>query len=303
MKTPIVNITRGSLHDGPGMRTVVYFKGCPLKCLWCHNPESIGGGKDVLFAPVRCIGCGRCAAACENGCHVSDGGTHVFLRENCVLCGRCAAACPADALSLSARPLETEEIFRQAISDLPYFRATGGGITLSGGECLLHPEAAADLLQRARASGIHTAIETAMHVPEATLRHILPLVDLVIADVKHMDPDRHAALTGADNRLILGNIALAARLHPNLWIRTPLIPGANDDESNLLATARFVSSLGDGVKVWELLRFNGMGSGKYESLGRAYAYSQAEPQTDAEMERIDALLRPNLKDPGLLKWQ
>jgi pyruvate formate lyase activating enzyme len=185
---PVFDISRASLHDGPGVRTVVYLKGCPLRCLWCHNPEGQSPQAQILYHAAKCIGCGRCAAVCSLGLHNADGGgRHIFNRSCCIGCGCCAEACPTGALTICGKNMAATEVMAEVKKDKRYFDATGGGVTLSGGEALLYPDFTAELFRYCRVAEIHTAIETSLHAPRENLGKLLPLTDLLIADFKHSD--------------------------------------------------------------------------------------------------------------------
>ena len=200
----ISNIARASLHDGPGVRTVVYFKGCGLRCSWCHNPETLSVQKEILFAPIKCIHCGRGVSCCPEH-HVIDGNDMAFLREGCAHCGKCAEACPTGALSVSGKEMSVDEVMKEILKDVHYYRENGG-VTLSGGECLLQTEFCAAILSTCREQGIHTTIETALFVPWAQIERVWPLCDLIFADLKVADPEKHREYTGQDNALIRENL-------------------------------------------------------------------------------------------------
>lgn len=286
MTARLINIARGSMHDGPGVRTVVYFKGCNLSCRWCHNPESQAFAPEMVFHESRCIGCGRCVAICPQR-HVVRDGAHVYLRENCLLCGRCAEVCPNEALSLCGEEYTLERLMREIQKDSHYYAQSGGGVTFSGGECLLFPDFLAEILHMCRAEGIHTAVESALHVPYENIARVAPDVCLFLADVKHMDSAVHKSCTGEENGRILDNIRrLAADGSRDLLLRVPLIPGVNDGEENLRRTVEFAKNLPGGARKVELLKYNNLASSKYESIGRQAELFASGPQTN---ERMDAL--------------
>lgn len=281
----VFDISRGSFHDGPGVRTVVYLKGCPLRCLWCHNPEGQCLEPQILYYPAKCIGCGSCVSACKNGLHFADeNGSHVFDRTVCSCCGACAEVCPSKALVRCGKKMTSAEVFAEVVKDIKYFHATGGGVTVSGGEALLYPDFVAELFGMCRAEGIHTAVETSLYAPWQNVVYVLPSTDLLIADLKHIDSTAHHALTGAGNELILENFRRAAQSHGNIWIRIPLIPGLNDSDDNLTKSAEFIRSLGSSIKKVELLKFNNLYKNKYDALGLETPFGcEIEPQSDAEL--------------------
>ena len=196
-----------AVHDGPGLRTTLFLKGCPLACIWCHNPECIRFEPEMIFRDLRCTGCGRCAKVCPNGAHkFKVAGTHVFLRERCTACGKCVDACFADALQICGKELSPQDAAELLLEDADFYRNSGGGVTISGGEPLCQAEFCADLFGILRSRGIHTAIDTCGFVPWTAFEKVLPATDLFLYDLKHIDPEQHQRLTGKSNDLILSLI-------------------------------------------------------------------------------------------------
>lgn len=264
----IFNIERGSLHDGPGVRTVVFVKGCTLGCSWCHNPEGISPKPQLLRYESRCISCGRCAEVCPTGA-ITDGGA-LFEISRCKECGRCADVCPSEAILMCGTRMTETEVFNYIIRDKRYY-GKEGGITLSGGECLTSRQFCADLLYLCRDAGIHTAIESALYVPWESAAAVLPFCDLFIADIKIADADRHREFTGEPNKLIKANLERLFEYSirnksPKIWIRTPLIPGITDSTDNLNAIESFLDSWRDIIDKRELLEYNSFGESKREAL-------------------------------------
>lgn len=264
----IFNIERGSLHDGPGVRTVVFIKGCTLSCRWCHNPEGISQKPQILRYTSRCIGCGRCSVVCPNGAVTGSGAA--FERVRCTGCGRCATVCPSEAILLCGERMTAYDVFAAVMRDKCYYKPDGG-VTLSGGECLTRPEFCADLLRLCRNADIHTAVESALHVPWEAVSAVFPFTDLFIADMKIAASDRHRELTGASNERIKDNIRqlleyASANGSPKIWIRTPLIPGATDDTENLTAIEAFLEPWRDVIEKTERLEYNSLGEAKKEAL-------------------------------------
>ena len=286
----IFNVVRASLHDGPGVRTVVYLKGCNLRCTWCHNPEGIGLGCEIMHYPDKCIGCGRCADICPK-CHT--GGE--YLRDGCVSCGKCAEVCPSGALRLCGMEITAAELYRQIAKDRSYFAATGGGVTLSGGECLMQWEFAAAVLELCRKNGIHTAIETALCVKKQALDAVIDRVDVFICDLKHVDGKIHEQYTGRGNGLILENIKYLAQNHKNIIIRIPLIPGVNDSDENLCAAAEFINDCGGGIAEAELLKYNDLAGAKYKNLDKSFNFDGVLTQPEDEFQRKRELFSERLK--------
>jgi len=280
----IFSIVRASLHDGPGVRTVVYMKGCSLRCAWCHNPEGLASGAEVLRYPQKCIGCGRCGQVCP---------AEVSLHpDKCQRCGRCAEVCPAEARVSCGKRYTADELTAILRKDKHYYRRSGGGVTFSGGECLLQHEFVTEVARRCREEGIHTLCETALHVPQEHLAEAAAQMDMIYADCKHMDAAAHKRWTGADNVRILSNLRWLSEHHENVIVRIPLIPGVNDGEDNLAATAAFIKKCGGGIRGIELLKYNELAESKYASIGRdTEIFAAWKPQTDEEMEAKRTFLR------------
>ena len=293
MEGLVFSVVRTSLHDGPGIRTVIYFKGCTLHCAWCHNPEGIAVHPEILRYPDRCIGCEHCVSVCPE--HIRCG----LRLPVCRHCGQCAEACPGEALVTCGKQYTVDSLMEIIRKDKIYYKRSGGGVTFSGGECLLQSEFVAALAKACRDEGIHTACETALHVSRTHVSAMTEHIDLFYADLKHMDPDVHKRWTGADNRRILDNIRFLSEEHPNVIVRIPLIPGVNDDEENLSASAEFIADCGSGIQAVELLRYNELAASKYAAAGYDEAqFAGWKPQSDAAMEnkraRMRALLPPRV---------
>jgi pyruvate formate lyase activating enzyme len=262
----VFDIQRFSLHDGGGIRTLVFLKGCPLHCPWCCNPESQLMAPELLLAPARCIGCGACRAACPQG--VAADASSPLDRSRCLVCGACASACPTGAREVRGRWMRVAEVLREVERDRLVYRASGGGVTVSGGEPLQQPTFVAGLLRACRLRGLHAVLETCGHAPGEECRAVFALADAVFFDVKHLDPVVHQRATGVGNEQILGNLRSAAETGVRLVIRMPLIPGFNAEASTVRDVAALARDL--GVCDLHLLPYHALGEAKHTALGRRY---------------------------------
>jgi pyruvate formate lyase activating enzyme len=262
----VFSIERYAVHDGGGIRTLVYLKGCPLRCLWCANPEGQEVRPQVFAFPERCIGCGSCETVCPHGAG-RRAGPHP--PPACAGCGRCAEACSANARRLFGRQMSVAEVVEVVLKDRAFYRKSGGGITLSGGEPTAQAPFAHALLAACRQRGLDTAMETCGHVSFPLLAGLAEHLDLILYDLKHMDRETHRQLTGVPNDLILDNLRQLGVMGVPVLVRVPVIPGYNDTPANLLATAAFVARV-PSVRAVELLAYHDYGTGKYAHCGRVY---------------------------------
>lgn len=264
----LFDIQRFSLHDGPGIRTTVFFKGCPLHCPWCSNPESQSREPQILYMENKCVGCGRCANACPQKAISFQNGRPIFHREICVGCGTCQQACLQDSIVLSGKCCTVEQVLDIVEKDRAYYEDTGGGITLSGGEPLCQPEAAALLLKSAGERGFHRAIETTANVSQDGFSQVLDHTDLFLIDMKHWDKEVLQRVTGGNLEMILSNIRMAVKAKKEVILRVPVIPGFNFDAESMEGIFRLSQDL--GVKKVDLLPYHVLGKNKYAQLGCAY---------------------------------
>jgi pyruvate formate lyase activating enzyme len=269
----VFKISRCSTEDGPGLRTVVFLKGCPLRCVWCHSPQSQKFGPEMSFIENRCLRCGACAARCPRKAQVVSRTERYLVWENCDHCGECEAVCPSQAMETIGQYLKTEDVLSIIKRDSAYYKNSGGGVTFSGGEPALQPEFLKECLIKCRDAGIHTAVETCGYVKWPVLEEILPFVDLFLYDIKHLDSARHKDLTGAGNELILENLAKISAKDKAVWIRIPLITGCNDTMDNISQTAGFVAGL-KAVQLVSLLPYNTAAGANYMATGREYSLKQ-----------------------------
>lgn len=292
-----------SVQDGPGIRTTVFLKGCPLRCPWCHSPESQRFGKELNWMDLRCIGldvCGKCLDVCPNGCISAGEVTQnaagddirypVVDKTNCSECGKCAAACKATALYLCGDEMTIDQVMYRIKRDKPFFEDSGGGVTVSGGECLSQPEFTLELLKQCKALGIHTAVDTTGFVKYEVIQSVLPYTDLFLYDLKCMDSALHKQVIGVPNELILENARKLAADGGKLWIRIPVMPMFNDSEDHFQKYGAFLSEIKDAVVMVQLLPYHKMGLSKYARLLRKEQVFVAEPPSEEQMEARKAQL-------------
>lgn len=282
MDALIFNIQRFSTHDGPGIRTTVFFKGCPLRCCWCHNPESQGFAPEIMHNPERCVLCGRCASVCPEGAVSFSGGKITTDREKCAACGLCAEECPACARELAGQHRSVDEILDIIRRDRTFYGESGGGATFSGGECLSQLGPLAELLAGCRRLGVSAAVDTCGAAPWEAIEAVAPLTDLWLYDIKCVDGEKHKALTGAGNELILANLHRLKEGGARIWLRLPLIGGLNDTAADVSAALALAGDI-KPEKV-SLLPYHSTGSFKYGRLGR-----EAEDFAAPTKERLDEI--------------
>ena len=282
----IFDIKHFSVHDGPGIRTTVFFKGCPLRCLWCHNPESLSAKTQLAFSQEKCISCARCATVCEQGVHTFSNGIHELSKEKCTFCHSCESICPVGALTVYGKEVTLDEVLQEALEDRDFYGAQGG-VTLSGGECLLQADFCADLLCALKAEGIHTAVDTCGYVPRESLDKVIPYTDIFLYDLKAIDEDVHERCTGRKNALILENLRYLDSLGKRIEIRIPYVPRANGDQIDKIAG--FIRAL-QNVSAVRVLAYHNFAISKYDALGLANTSPEGLP-TDEEMRLVRERVR------------
>ena len=288
----VFNVQKFSLHDGPGIRTIVFLKGCPLACMWCSNPEGRSSSIELIQSCDRCIGtdeCDRCVAVClEQAISKGEDGKITIDRSRCDSCGDCASVCPPEALEISGDWMGVDDVLRVVEEDDAFYARSGGGLTLSGGEPLAQGAFALALLRAAKSRGIDTAIETSGLCKWNTLREAARLTNRIFFDIKCLDADKHERVTGVRNDKILDNFRrLRAELpEVEVVVRTPVIPGVNDDKSDIEAIADFIRDAG-GASGYELLPYHGFGEPKYEKLGKHYRLSHLRPPSSEQMQELE----------------
>lgn len=280
----IFNIQRYSLHDGPGIRTTVFLKGCPLCCSWCHNPEGISARRELIVVEGRCAVCGECREACPFGEHIPGEGVLPTRHAECILCSACVEACPTGARQMVGRELSVPELMVEVLKDRIFYEESAGGVTLSGGEPLLQPLFVKALLEACRAHGLHTAVDTCGFGCTEHVLEIARLTDLILYDLKFIEDARHREHCGVSNQSILENLKALDRAQSRLWLRVPVIPGVNDDDANLEGIARLALAH-PGVQQVHLLPYHKTGVQKHRRLGGAYALEHVPSPSAAQMEK------------------
>lgn len=282
----ILNYQRMSTEDGPGLRTTLFVKGCPLCCRWCHNPESISRKRQNEWIAVRCIGCGCCTSACKNDAVKATPDGIVFEHDKCKTCGACQESCPTGAIETKGEEKSIDEIFSELIKDRAYFGADGG-VTLSGGEIMLQANEARLLLKKLKEADINTAVDTCGFCKKEDFEKVLPYTDIFLFDIKIFDAKKHKEFTGVDNSIILENFDFLAeavkKTGAKIWIRTPIIPGATDDEENIRQIARFAKGR---FERWEMCAFNNLCRDKYERLYQDWFFKNTRLMTSKRMDKL-----------------
>jgi pyruvate formate lyase activating enzyme len=295
IKGLVFDIRKFSIHDGPGIRTAVFFKGCPLNCQWCHNPESQSPKLEMIWRPNRCIRCGACEAICAEGAISLNGDGASMDREKCTLCGDCIKVCYAEGREIVGREMTVAQVMAEIERDVAFFDESGGGVTFSGGEPLLQWRFLIALLRASKEKEIRTAVDTSGFATWEVLDSVRPYVDLFLYDLKLMDDRKHREFTGVSNQLILQNLQMLSSLGHNIFLRVPIIPGVNDDAENLHQIGMFAAAL-SRVHHVDILPYHHAGIDKYDRLNKTYALPEIRPPSDERMSEIQqALEEHNLR--------
>lgn len=290
MKAMIFDIQHFSVHDGPGIRTTVFLKGCPLRCMWCHNPESWTGKPSLALYADKCIQCGRCAAVCPGEAHVFSEAGHSIRREACAVCGRCADICPVKAVAVIGKEMDSRQVLDDVLKDRCFYEESDGGMTISGGEPMAAPEFVKELAAMAKEEGLHVCLETSGYCAREHLAELLPYVDLFLFDIKETDEQRHREYTGVSNRLILENLAFLDARGAASVLRCPIIPGANDRADHYDQIAALANSMRN-VRGIDLEGYHPLGLSKQRSLDLESTYTREEFAPADLMEAAAARIR------------
>ena len=293
-KARIFNIQKYNMYDGPGVRTLVFFQGCPLRCKWCANPEGLEKKYKIMFKKDNCINCGKCVDICETGVHTMDGNIHcVDNNKSCIGCGKCISICPKSALNLVGKDMKISELLDIIEEDRIFYETSGGGVTLGGGEVLMQPEAAISLLMACKDVGINTAIETCGYTTSQVILKAAEFADLFLFDIKHIDSDKHLYWTGVRNEQILENLDQLLKNRYNVQIRMPLLKGVNDDPEDLKKLMELLEKYRGfkNFKGIDLLPYHKMGINKYKQLGKEYSLKNEVVLNDEDLNRIESLVK------------
>lgn len=274
MKAMITDIKRFAVHDGDGIRTTVFFKGCPLNCLWCHNPEGISPKTELAYFEHKCVGCNMCVDICEKKAHKTEGKKHIFSRNLCVFCGKCEKICMGDALKIHGKEYTVDELFPLLIKDKDFYDNSGGGVTLSGGECLVYADFCVKLLEKLKKEDINTAVDTCGFVPKEAFCKVMPYTDVFLYDIKALDENIHIKCTGRSNKIILENLKYLDECGKKIEIRIPYVPEYNAKEIDKILD--FLKSFKNIVKI-RILAYHNYAGSKYEALGKINKLSQKLP--------------------------
>ena len=292
MNTVIFDIQRFCLHDGPGIRTTVFFKGCPLKCSWCHNPESQNVNREIAYFSHKCTLCKKCVEICK--CHTIKDGVHTFDKSNCTLCGNCTKVCPSRAVEIIGKSSDTEEILQEALKDITFYNKSSGGITLSGGEPLAQPSASEELLKKAKQKGLNTCVETCGFASEDVILKIAKYTDIFLYDFKLTNPEEHLKYCGASNEIIISNLKLLNEIGKKIILRCPIIPTINDNDEHFNGIARLASEL-ENISMVEIMPFHPLGFDKYNALQKQNKLAHLKKIEDSQKKKYAEIISEKIK--------
>jgi len=281
----IFAIKKYSIHDGPGIRTTIFFKGCPLTCWWCHNPEGLGPDREIIIWPQRCIQCGECIKSCPQHAVLRSDSFYRIDKEKCIIDGVCAESCPANAREVVGKEISVTSLLEEIEKDTIFYDESGGGVTFSGGEPFFQPRFLLELLKQCRYRKIDNVVDTCGYVDTHTLLEVAEFVDLFLYDLKFIDDNKHKQYTGVSNKLILSNLRTMVKFKKSVIVRIPVIPGINDDSENINQTGQFIDSL-KTVKQVDLLPFHEFSTEKYRRLDKAYQLIEMKSLPDHRMQEI-----------------
>jgi pyruvate formate lyase activating enzyme len=294
-KAFIFNKQKYNMYDGPGVRTLIFFKGCPLRCKWCSNPEGLERRFQIMFKPTTCVSCGACVPVCSQGIHsLSPEGVHLIDHNiECIGCGECVKACNPDALKIAGEQVAISELLDYVEQDRAFYDQSGGGVTLGGGEVTSQPEAAINLLMACKQEGINTAIETCGYAKKETMLRFAEFVDLFLFDLKHIDPEKHFELTGVRNEMILENLEELIMKRQNVKVRMPMLKGINDSEAEIQGVIDFLMPFKEfkNFKGIDLLPYHKLGVNKYLQLGMEYPIEGDPSLSDEDLDRIEGMIK------------
>lgn len=288
IKAVVCEIEKYATHDGPGIRTIVFLKGCPLRCIWCSNPETQRKENELYYNENKCISCKRCIGSCTEGALSFNDNRIVAYKNKCNACGTCVKICPMGALNLVGKDMTLDEVFEEVMQDRIFYQQSGGGVTISGGEVLMHEEFVVQLLRRLKEDYINTAIETSGFGDWKSLNNIASYADLIMFDIKHTDSDIHKDLTGVDNKIILDNLNKLSKMHKNIIIRIPVITGINESKENIQKTAEIAKEF--GINEIHLLPYHSLAKQKYKQLSKKYELETLKNLNESDVEYLKVLV-------------